>query len=457
MPADTEEWLAADTDHQVYAVLKQFLQYFMVERNAPRTLDMLSDQVYGVGAGKSEVAIGKEAFSQLLNKELIKIPGSIFYTMTDYVQKERVPGCWDCFCNLEMTVPLTDGAQALYHVRLTVGIHKVGERYVLDTFHASEASKYQEDGEFLHLKVISRGPAPLSKETQYQLMELIGQTMPGGIVGGYIQDGFPLYVANARLLQMAGYQSYEEFTEDIGGLVINSVHPEDREYVNTEMKRVLALGDQYEIKYRMKKKDGSYIWVYDVGRRTVAANGRDAIISVLIDISRQVYDKSCLEYEAVSDPLTGIYNRKGGQTRIEKAIQHTSGYFFFMMDLDNFKLVNDLYGHQEGDKVLCFVADQLAKSFRKTDVVCRLGGDEFAVFIADCDDAACIQCKITQFMESYHKFMRKNWPRAGSTLSVGGVCGQRNRSFSELYRLADEMLYEVKNSKKGELKLRRLE
>ena len=72
------------------------------------------------------------------------------------------------------------------------------------------------------------------------------------------------------------------------------------------MAEILAQGDQYEIEYRMKKKDGSYFWVHDIGRRTVAADGRDAIISVLIDVSQQVHTKARLEYAALSDPLTGI-------------------------------------------------------------------------------------------------------------------------------------------------------
>lgn len=105
----------------------------------------------------------------------------------------------------------------------------------------------------------------------------------------------------------------------------------------------------------MKKKDGSYFWVHDIGRRTVAADGRDAIISVLIDVSQQVHTKARLEYAALSDPLTGILNRKGVQSRIAEAMANPSSYLFFMLDLDNFKQINDLYGHKQGDEVLCFV------------------------------------------------------------------------------------------------------
>lgn len=443
----------ADTDHPVYAALNEFFHHYLVKRDLQGTLELLSNQLYSVGTGEDEVAIGKAAFLSLLQAEFSQLPDPISYSMSDYVQKERVAGCWDCFCNLEMKLSLPNRTQALYHMRLTAGLHQEGARYIIDTLHASESSKYQEAGEFLPLKFISRALSSLNRETQYQLMELIGQIMPGGIVGGYMEEGFPLYVANNRLLGMGGYESYQDFASDIQGLVINSIHPDDREYVYAEMARILALGDQYEIQYRMKRKDGSYIWVHDMGRRTIAADGRDAIISVLMDISQQMSTKCRLEHEAATDPLTGIYNRKGGQEHIQKAMKSACSYSFFMLDLDHFKRVNDLYGHQEGDHVLCLVADQLTNLFPERAVVCRLGGDEFAVFVPDCESVSSIEQKLQTLLDTYQAMMNRGWPLAGSTLSVGGVYGRKHRTCLELYQLADEALYEVKNSRKGAFKL----
>lgn len=451
------EIMSACSGHWVYEALNDFFRHYLVERDFQRTLSLLSPSFYSVGTGEGEVAIGREAFIPLLQAELAQLPGSIGYTMTDFVQKERSPGCWDCFCNLETQITLPSGSQALYHMRVTAGLHLEGEQCLIDTLHASEASKYQEEGEFLPMKFISREMSPLNRETQYQLMELIGQIMPGGIVGGYMEDGFPLYVANNRLLGMGGYANYQDFYEDIQGMVINSIHPDDREYVNAEMARILALGDQYEIQYRMKRKDGSYIWVHDIGRKTVAANGRDAIISVLIDISHQVSVQSRLKHEAASDPLTGIYNRKGAREHIAQALESDLDYFFFMLDLDNFKQVNDIYGHQAGDQVLCMVAKQLATSFRKSDVVCRLGGDEFAIFVAGTDDVPVMEQKLQALLDSYQSRMAHSWPLAGSTMSVGGIRGRKRRTYSQLYQLADQVLYEVKNSCKGAFQLRILE
>ena len=279
-------------DGPIYDVLHTFFQNYLVRRDGQATLAMLSDQMYSVGTGEGEVAIGKEAFRGLLAQELAAMPDPIQFAMTDYVQTQRAPGYWECFCNIATTVTLADGTRAQGQMRLTAGVRQQGEGYLIDSCHASEASRFQEEGEFFPLKFLTERASALSRETRRELMEILGQIMPGGVVGGYAEEGFPLYVANDRLLHMAGYDSYEEFEADIWGLIIHSIHPDDRDYVNQEMAKLTDSGSQYEIEYRMKRKDGSYFWVRDIGRRTVAADGRDAIISVLVDIDQQVRDLS---------------------------------------------------------------------------------------------------------------------------------------------------------------------
>ncbi len=444
-------------EQRVYEVLNTFLTRYLVQRDEEGTLSMLSDQVYSVGTGEGEVAIGKEAFRRLLQQELAAMPGSIPFRITDYVQAQRVPGYWECFCRVETTVTLADGNQAQGQMRLTAGIRRQGEDYCIDSCHASEASRFQEEGEFFPMRFLTERAIALSRETQHELMEILSQIMPGGVVGGYVEEGFPLYVANDRLLHMAGYDTYEEFEADIWGLVIHSIHPDDRDYVNQEMAKLTDLGAQYEIEYRMKRKDGSYFWVRDIGRRTVAADGRDAIISVLVDIDQQVRIKNDLEYEVIRDALTGIHNRKGAQGCIAKAMERGGAYLFFMIDLDNFKRINDVYGHEQGDLVLCTFAQQLASAFRRSDTVFRLGGDEFAVMVTDSPDVPALQRKMEAMMSDYRQMMDSRWPAAHSTVSVGGVYGRQPRSFQELYRLADEVLYEVKRTGKGRLKLRVLD
>lgn len=431
-------------------ILNEFFRRYLLKRDLEGMLSMVSEQILSIGTGEGEVARNKEEFRQLLQREFAALPNPIQYTMMGFEQRERVPGYWNCLCDMETVVTLPEGQQAAYRMRVTADICETDGKYLVDMVHASEASAYMEDGEFLPVKFLSRGVEAVSRETRLDLLEIIGQIMPGGIVGGYLEPGFPLYVANDRLLHMAGYESYEEFAQDIGGLVLNSIHPDDWDFVNAEMDNIPQLGDQYEIQYRMKKKDGSYMWVHDIGRRTLAADGRVAIISVLTDISRQVHLQNYLATEAATDPLTGVLNRKGGQSCVAEKMQQGGSYLFLMLDLDNFKQINDLYGHKEGDRALCAMADQLKERFRKSDMVCRIGGDEFAVFVGDCNDFSSIEGKLERLIADCGRRMSENWPEAHSTLSVGGIWGRKPRAFQELYQMADEVLYEVKRGGKGQ-------
>ena len=135
--------------------------------------------------------------------------------------------------------------------------------------------------------------------------------MPSGIIGSYMEEGFPLYVVNDTLLNMTGY-TYDEFVKTTGGLVINSIHEEDAKRVSERIFQ--STGDGYSIKYRIRKKDGNYIWVYDIGRKITVEDDRAVVISVLVDISNEIQNRYRLMEESYKDFLTGIYNRRGGMT-----------------------------------------------------------------------------------------------------------------------------------------------
>lgn len=153
--------------------------------------------------------------------------------------------------------------------------------------------------------------------------------------------------------------------------------------------------------------------------------------------------------ESVRDSLTGLYNRKGGETLVSQALQTEGQYLFLIMDIDNFKFVNDIYGHHEGDQVLKFVAEQLRQSFRSTDILFRLGGDEFVAFIHPCRSREVIEKKIRNISQKYREEIAEKYPKSRSTLSFGGVCGQTRFSFLELYQMADKILYKIKHTEKG--------
>lgn len=140
----------------------------------------------------------------------------------------------------------------------------------------------------------------MAKSNRENAAYLFSKSLPGGMIGGYCEDGFPIYFANDEIVKLLGYDSYHDMVEDIHGLVENTIYKEDRNDVNKVVKGAFSEGAEYSVRYRMVKKDGSLIWVIDKGRVVQAEDGRMAIISYCMDINETMNTKIRLE-EAQAD------------------------------------------------------------------------------------------------------------------------------------------------------------
>ena len=169
-----------------------------------------------------------------------------------------------------------------------------------------------------------------------------------------------------------------------------------------------------------------------------------------------------LHKEATTDQLTGLLNRrallevlKREVARVVRSDKDTLCLCF--LDLDNFKKINDTYGHIEGDKVLKKVAEILKKSLRLYDIVGRWGGDEFVLGIVNCEyynnPQMCKRCPVyTRIAQEIRKLGKEyNIPLDAS---CGGVkIPKETTSLDEALKIADKRLYDVKKSGKGNLKV----
>ena len=156
-----------------------------------------------------------------------------------------------------------------------------------------------------------------------------------------------------------------------------------------------------------------------------------------------IANKEQLNFEATHDELTGLYNRRGYEFLLDNVDLETSALLLF--DLDEFKSVNDTYGHDVGDKVLVRASDAIAKSFRNEDYVCRLGGDEFVVIMVHVtsDMQELIKGKIQRLNDGL-KDDKEGVPAI--SVSVGVAFGKIGLKPEELLKNADKALYDVKNS-----------
>lgn len=155
--------------------------------------------------------------------------------------------------------------------------------------------------------------------------------------------------------------------------------------------------------------------------------------------------------ESETDPLTGILNRAGwyeaAAIEIRRSRRERRPLAVAYIDLDDFKAVNDLRGHEEGDRVLRVVADTLRGSLRHGDAVARLGGDEFVVLLADCAPASAYSV-VAKLHGALTEAVASDSPRVGFSIGVA-TFRRAPSSVEEIVRCADHAMYEVKHSGKG--------
>ncbi len=154
-----------------------------------------------------------------------------------------------------------------------------------------------------------------------------------------------------------------------------------------------------------------------------------------------------LAFEASHDKLTGTFNRNG-YDRLTKTLDMKNSALL-LIDLDNFKNINDTYGHAVGDLVLVKVADTLMDNFRSSDYICRIGGDEFAIIAAETGpDAGNVLSRKIHHINNYLSLADDDVPSI--SLSVGIAFGKAGIDNERLFKQADSALYKVKqNGRKG--------
>lgn len=160
-----------------------------------------------------------------------------------------------------------------------------------------------------------------------------------------------------------------------------------------------------------------------------------------------------LTEEATLDKLTGFFNKAKGTERVAKLCKRKRGALV-VIDLDSFKLVNDLFGHDSGDSLLRVFAEVIKKNTRETDTLCRIGGDEFMAFFEDLTDERGIRKLSTRFNAQFEE-EAKNLLGEDHGLPLGISLGvamvpQDGTEYDTLFSIADAELYKVKqNGKHG--------
>lgn len=252
---------------------------------------------------------------------------------------------------------------------------------------------------------------------------------------------------NSQFTTLTGYSFAEALDKNISFL--NSEY-HDRSYFS-EIWAKIQTNTRWQGEVCNKTKDGDVFW----GQVSISGIlDSSGIISqyviVINDITARKNEEDKLRFQAMYDPLTKIPNRRLFVERLEYALSHqksaNSLTAVLYLDLDNFKVINDTFGHDHGDKLLCEVGRRLKHCLRTNDTVARFGGDEFAMLLQDLHSIDCAYTVIAKLQQAF----RQPYKIMGQELRIQGSLGLScfpgdGECVETLIQVADARMYLSKN------------
>ena len=252
---------------------------------------------------------------------------------------------------------------------------------------------------------------------------------------------------------MLGYKP-EEITSP-GRSLSSLVHPDDQPMVNAHYEAIRHAEDNEirRLEYRARHADGHWVWLS--GRETAFERDASGLVKQVVGISQDITVRKAVQeklaWQANFDALTGLPNRHHFWTRLQSALRRSSidhsQNSLCLFDIDNFKEINDRYGHAAGDEVLEEIGNIVRAELRSNDIAGRLGGDEFCFVLpgADHDEAARVAERMRQRLSTLAFGIDSGSPFS-VTATFGVAQSLPDIDAKDLMEAADRSLYRAKSA-----------
>ncbi|QLC72894.1 sensor domain-containing diguanylate cyclase [Pseudomonas sp. LPB0260] len=263
----------------------------------------------------------------------------------------------------------------------------------------------------------------------------------------YVSPAYERVFGRSAALLLADYQEWR-----------NSIYPDDLDYAAESLAKVLETGAVETREYRIIRGDGQLRWLSDkcfIGRQSEAGDPH-----IIVGIAEDITEKKQLEGElqrlATTDVLTQSSNRRHffdcALREFEHARQFGTPLAFLLLDIDDFKQINDSYGHQVGDQVLQRLAQCGATVLRRGDLFGRIGGEEFAALFPGCEPALAKQIAERLQREVKRLGFSHQGKTFGITVSQGLTSlAPTDLSLDALFARADAAMYVAKRQGKNQI------
>ncbi len=271
-----------------------------------------------------------------------------------------------------------------------------------------------------------------------------------------VTDGGRLAYMSPQIRGILGYLP-EEFMTD-PELWPSRLHPDDRDAALAAYVEHWRTGRPLRAEYRMIARDGAEVWVRDeafaMPEETIT--GRSVSQGLIVDTTDRKRLEAQLLHDALHDPLTGLANRVLFRDHVERALarrrrSRTSVALLFL-DLDDFKVINDSFGHRAGDGVLVEIAGRLTEAIRADDIGARQGGDEFAILLSRVRNLEEAVASAERILAEVGRPIEIDTRAAivGGSIGIALASG-RDTVADDLLAHADAAMYEAKAQGKGRI------
>ena len=229
------------------------------------------------------------------------------------------------------------------------------------------------------------------------------------------------------------------------------VHPDDLPLLRKKLKSFLSQSSSGFMDLRIANDEGRYLWSRIRANSILTPQGV-RINAIIYDIDELKRDALTMKKQAQLDSLTKLLNKVSAQQTIIDYLENQQSNTMaalLVLDLDNFKSVNDTLGHLYGDAVLTQIGTTLRNLFRSQDVIGRIGGDEFLILLKDIPSKELVLERCQLMVDTFREQLRRLMPKLQVSVSVGAALApQHGTTFADLFRHADDALYAAKRAGK---------
>lgn len=449
-------------------LLYRFLQAGLITKDIETLLDCFSPDILGIGLGEQGFVTSLDDVRAVIeNGNRVDDPYQHHLTLG----RTEIRLHSDTFATVcaevyvHSSTPDGTPATGMNFLQLLTAQYQAGS-WKICALHASTPVLTEEELESYPLRIADKTLQSLKKrigEQAYQAEEQYRQAILSDTVAFYIvnfsTDRFEKCQCDPDLCAYVDEGDfYGEFLQTMGP---NYLLPADagvfmQLFAKENILQTMEQGDtEISMDYQLRRHSGGLIWVQTVMRLIVdcSTGDRKGIVYVR-EIDQRKRAELELAAKAATDGLTGLYNKTTMTTRVTEQLgagKPGQRCCLAVLDIDNFKDINDNYGHPVGDWALVAVAHALRSCFAAPALLARVGGDEFSIFVPNCGDTVLQQFDL--FMKHVSSIQLSEAPAHTISCSIGAVVAGCDSLFELLYRSADEALYTAKRNGKNRLEL----